>query len=413
MHKKTQIQPFNQRIQQKLVLLRFVGYFSNQFLSLLTPLIVYKLTNNPAWAAVALLLEWIPKLAMYFVAGPVVEKLGFSKVHFLFEGLRLLSLSALVAAAWLPLSVEALMIVGVAAGISQCTNALSNVVFERSVTIHWSKDQRSLGQTLLLKQDQMGCFAALALGLIIQDLKILTLVALSIQIITFILITFWKNVIHSQAANNRQSNFELTQVVRNIKQVFSNKELTVIALITLGVFTPIATGVSGLAFFLSKIDIHANQEKYRAIALIGKTVVAIALLQFIQNYLKNKSDRVLKSLATGGLLILSIGVLLLSHSNSLMLSAFILAIYVGVLGIINPWLRSTRQKIIELNVKENEKSGVTGVLSAMEPFGFILAAIILMLCTGNMHITAYISASLPLIALVLLNKLSLSIHNRQ
>lgn len=388
--------------QKRLTRLRFTGYFSNQFTSILAPLIVFKLTQSVAYAALALIIEWAPKVLVYLAGGSVVERLGFKISHTLSEIFRLLSLSGLAFACWGLSSLYGVILVGVCAGLAQCTNAVSNIIYERSVSTHWESDKRAVGQTLLLKQDQLGCFIALSLGLLFPDVKLLVLIALGIQLIATCLIFQWGSSLHESTPILKRGNSSLfSQIKQDMQELLKNKELLKVALITLMVFTPIAVGVSGLAFFIAKASSTFNQEQYRVFGLFFKTIVALVLLSGVQRVLK-KSTVKLEHLAVLGLSLISAGVFILGIAKNAEIIVLSLGIYVGCLGLLNPWLRSTRQALINNHVTAASRAGVTGLMSATEPLGFIIGALLLALTGAHLTLTVLLAATLPLLAIILL-----------
>lgn len=391
-------------IQNKIAILRLLGYIGVQFNSLLVPLLVFQITKSVSLAGFSLVIEWIPKLVFYVIGGAFVERYQSKNIHMGLEVIRLICLFFVLAGV---LNLVSVWVVAICAAAYQCANALSNILFERAVTTNWKKDDRTQGHAKIFQQDQLGCFLALLLGLIIKSLFVLSVVAITIQILTVIGVMRYSKKIH--ASNIKSDNFFL-QLKKDIKFV-KQKEVLKFVIMSFLVSLPIAFVFSAIVFLIANSQTGFNSTTYvLSFLLLVKTALSISLLQIMRKYLLIVFNE--KSLAYIGFAIILISGLILTQSLSLMWLIILVSIMGASLCLYLPWLRSQRQEMISKSIPLSSRSGVTGILIAGEALSYLMAALI-MLVFNNLFLALFITCFLAAIGFYLafnLNKQSIQLY---
>ncbi len=385
--------------QRHLALVRFLGYIGAQFNFLLVPLLVYRLSGDAVVAGGLLLLEWLPKVGVYLVGGSVLQRLGERHMHIGLETARTLSFAGLAACAWLG---APLWVLGLSAGLYQCSNAISNVVFERAVTRHWSAGQRAQGQAMLLQQDQLGCLLALALAWAWTWPEALTLCALGLQAAVAMLVALWSSDLHAQATAERAPQETRTSLRTQLKRDFGALQAPVLRqLMAFAALSLVCNAVmlSGLAFLLEHARAGVDQPAWRASLLLGKTLLALVILTGVRRALQAGVDA--WTLARLGLLLAAGTMLALALEPSAEVVWLLVLTATGCSSFVPPWLRATRQKLVEAHVASESRNGVTGILSAAEPVGYVVGGLLLSTCGTHISLLCCAAAACALLAYAL------------
>ncbi len=410
--------PFQENIkaQNFLSKIRFLGYAGVQFNALLVPLLVFKITGSLSMAGLALFIEWIPKLGFYVGSGAFIQKFGAPLVHVSLDAARLLAFIVLTLCAFInfgPLSVWA---VAICAGVYQCSSALSNVLFEQSVTRLWSPQNRSSGHARILQQDQYGSFSALIVGLLINSVAWLCSIALLIQFFNFLLVLKTKRLIYSETpaenligplsapvpsikSTKLLGHTFISQLKSDIHSI-SKIEFLKFSSIALMIGVPAAFIFSSLPFFLERSQAGMGEAtSMLSFLLLSKTLLSIIVLAFVSRSRQSLSNKIYMPFV--GLSIIALSTLILSFPLPLWIM-FASACLLGITGALYiPWLRSKRQELIVSLVTPTSRSGATGLLIAVDAASYLIAAIFLTFLGGNLMLATLMSSLVSFVALVM------------
>lgn len=390
----TPLTPAIATVQRDLVQLRMLGYIGVQFSALLVPLLVFKLSGSAALAGMALFIEWLPKLGLYLVGGSLVEHIGSARAH------RLLDVSRLVALAGLWLAAVgggSLCLVAGSAALYQCANAMSNILFERAVTLWWAPSSRSEGHTRMLKSDQWGCLVALLLGLAIPDAAWLALAALVLQTAATaqVMRRCARVYAHAPAHHVTQTTLltKLGQDARALQRGILLRFACACALVGI----PAALVFSTLTFYLERAHAGAAANaRWLALLLLVRAGFSIGILQLVQGLLRRGAGMERNLAWVGGILLL-----LGSLATAWTLPLWGMLTAVVVLGMSSnlylPRLRHLRQGLIAAHIPERSRAGVTGMLISVEACAYLVAAFLMKAMGQNL---AALSASATVLALL-------------
>ncbi len=384
--------------QTSLARLRFLGYFGVQVNALLVPLVVFQLTGSANLAGAALFIEWFPKLGLYFVSGSVVQRFGSAACHL---GLELARVAALVGISLSTLGLGSVWVVSISAALYQCANAISNTIFERSVTHWWPTDSRAQGHALMLKRDQWGCLAALLCGLTLRDPQYLALLTLGVQALSSLAVVQLRRMVHptsdSQGAARQGLRQQLLTDFRAANQAVLWKLCGLAVLLS----TPVALVFSALVFLLERAQPGiAGTTTWLSGLLLARTVASLVAMTWVQRQLRQPNRE--KAMATGGLAMLLMGCFALAPTEPVM-PVCAAVILVGVAGYLYlPWLRTLRQELIAVHVPQNSRSGATGILIGVEAGAYLVAAGLLSALGGHLGLLMGAAASMVATALWLL-----------
>jgi hypothetical protein len=380
-------------IQRQLVVLRCLGYVGVQLNAILGPLLVFKLSGSAVYAGLALLFEWLPKLGLYLVGGSLAQRFGRSATHMTLEVLRVLALGGLALSAG---NLGGLWLVAACAAAYQCCNALSNILFEGSVTQWWAPSRRALGHTLMLRADQLGCLVALLLGLAIADLWLLAGMGLLLQTGVALGVIRLRGRLHLTEVSALGTTSSLgVQLARDAKAVRVGPLLRIAAASAL-IGIPSALVFSALAFLMERAQPGAAaQTQLLSTLLLVRTGLALVALQYVQGQLRRGPRE--RTLAKQGLVLMGVSAL----ACVLPLPLVALGVVVALLGATGsfylPLLRHIRQERIVAHVEPSARSGVTGILISVEAAAYLAAALLLAL--GGESLEFIIAASVVLAAM--------------
>lgn len=389
-----------------------LGYIGVQFSALLVPLLVFKLSGSAALAGMALFVEWLPKLGLYLVGGSLVQHQGGARAHRLLDIVRLAALAGLGLAA---VGGGSLWLVAGSAALYQCANAVSNILFERAVTLWWAPAMRAQGHTRMLKSDQWGCLVALLLALAIRDAAWLALTALVVQTLATALVlrscpvAYAVSPVHDAASPmpDVAPTTLLAQLGRDARSLRRGILLRFACACALtGI--PAALVFSALTFYLERAQAGAAANaQWLSMLLLLRTGFSLAVLQLMQAQLRNGTGRERHLALLGGALLLAGS---LATAWPLPLWGMLTAVV--VLGVSSnlylPLLRHLRQGLISAHVPERSRAGVTGMLISVEACAYLVAAL-LMKCMGqNLAALSTSATVLALLGVLLLAHIALA-----
>lgn len=373
--------------QRLLWVLRLGGYAGVQLNALLVPLLVFRLSGSTALAGAALLVEWLPKLGLYLTGGSLTTRFGRQSAHLTLEGARLAALAGLgvCAMGW-----GSVWVVALCAAAYQCSNAVSNILFETAVTQWWSSPTRALGHASLLKADQLGCLLALLAGLFLAEPVWLVFAGLLLQGGLVVLVAATRRQLHAPVQPDA-SLHSLGSQLRADARAAAQGPLVRFAAAAALLGVPVALTFSALAYFLDRAQPGAaNNAHWVSVLLLLRTGLSLVVLQGVQVALK--ASRRQRPLATLGLAVLTMAAL--AVAAPLPLPGLLLA--VAVLGsagsLYMPLLRHVRQGLIGLHVPQGSRAGVTGILISVEAGAYLLAAALLATMGGQLGLMSLLAA---------------------
>lgn len=373
--------------QRLLARLRLLGYGGVQFSALLVPLLVFQVTGSASLAGAALVVEWLPKLALYLVGGSLIQRFSGAAVHVSLDVARLVALCALLASA---LGFGGLWLVAAAAATYQCANALSNVLFERAVTQWWPRERHSAGHALLLQRDQLGCFLVLAFALTVSMPEVLAAVALVLQALALGLVLHARGVIHRESRPHQRAN--LWAQIRGDLGAVAHRPPAGFAVMALMLAVPAATVLSSILFYLDQAEPKlAQPAAWMAGILLARAGISLLALEWVKKRLLPGAD---KRLAVAGFVLSLVAAVPLIVPGT---TGLVLAVSIVVLGTAScfylPWLRAERQALIERLVPAQNRRGATGVLIAVEACSYLIGAGLLVALGDSLPVLAIAAAA--------------------
>lgn len=371
--------------------LRFVTYIGAQLVALAIPLLIFKLTQSLTFAGLALLIEWLPKLGLYFSGGALVWRFG--------ERRCLLVLNLLRAAVFATLALVCLgygnvWLVAACAAVYQCANAVSNVLFESLVTRHWPPEIRASGHARLMKCDQLGCIAALLLGLVYLQPLALVLWGLAAQIICFALLArSWPLLspahTHHEGPALPQVWQQLTRDIHAVKQA----DLLSFSAMSMLVAVPFCCLFSVLAFYLNRAQPGvADNAQILSLVLLGKTVLSAGVLSWLQQRLTLRGHETRYGII-GMVMIVACAALASQPFGLPVAIVLLLLLSVGWI-LYQPWVRSLRQELVARMVPESSRGGVTGILISVEALSYLVAGGLLFITHNRLDLALLMAAGL-------------------
>lgn len=388
-------------IQQLLGYLRMGGYASVQFNALLVPLLVFQLTGSAAFAGLAMAVEGVPKLLMYLMGGSFIRRLSPTNAHIGLEVIRLLSLGVLLLAA---LGFGNMASVGLAAACFQCANAVSNIIFETSVTRWWGEAWRTQGHAFMLQRDQLGCVIALLLGIATGSAFWVAICAVVCQGALLLALLSQISSLYPKNEAMSESSAREGNVLAHVKEdivIACNRHLVRFAALTLLLGVPSALIFSALIYLLKATspDIE-DPARWISAILLARAVLATFVLEAVQQLLRRAPAK--ESLLTRFGLLLMLGatpVVTFAHDLVSLLSAVAVLATSGLFFL--PWVRAQRQELLTKWVPAQSTHGVTGILSSAEASSYLVSAALLVVFSKNLSYAVYASFGLALVGATL------------
>ncbi|TAL65762.1 MAG: hypothetical protein EPN79_11320 [Burkholderiaceae bacterium] len=380
----------HQQTQAYLIILRTLSYAGVQLNALLFPLLVYELSSSISLAGLALLAEWLPKFAFYLVGGSLMQRFGYSRAHLTLEIGRFLALLGLLACAN---GGGSLWLLAACAALYQCSNAISNIIFETSVTRWWHVATRAHGHSLMLRADQIGCLLTLMAGIALKSPSVLLIAGLVVQGLVLVNTFFKRGMLYPRQAEP----IPRAKLIRQLKSdihAASKGQLPFFALSTVMMGAPIALLISALAYYLQRAQPgSASNAQMLSALLLARSALSLVVLQFVQKHLeRGGSDN---WIAWVGAAALALSSFALAAPD---LSTLALAVCISMMGasasLYMPLLKNTRQAIVNANVSAESRSGVSGILLSVEAGAYLVAGALLWGFGSNLGLMAAVAGIL-------------------
>lgn len=380
-------------MQQTISLARFMGYMGVSFCGILVPLLIFKLTGSTTFAGLALAIEWLPKLGLYIFGGGVISYWSSKTTHLYLEIGRVVVVGLLAIAALT--SLHYWWLIGLAAMLYQCTNALSNILFENLVTAWW--ENKAEGHARLLKLDLTAGVIAAGLSLALPSLAVLLFLAFLVQGLTLAIVAHHGSAFYPK---NKSDGKGLASVLKSTQKAICiiNKSMLGLAGLSMAVTVPFTALIVVLPFVLKEvfpsIDINAQ---IIALATLARTTIAFGAMHGVRYVLAKNAS------ATPYFAFLSVGCtiagfpLFLSNSPMAMLLGLALMSLTGFLY--SPWARTLRQELIS-EEPEDLRASLTGLLISIEASTYLLGAGLVLLSHNDMKLLALL-ATAPLLVISL------------
>lgn len=380
--------PSVRQIQNRLTQLRLLGYAGVQFNALLAPLLVFQLTGSASLAGIALFIEWVPKLALYLGGGALLQRFGSSQMHGFLEAGRLGALSGLVLCA---AGFGSVWVVALAAAVYQCSNALSNVLFERAVTIWWAPDDRPAGHAAFMQQDQWGCLLALLIGLALHRPLVLAGVAWLLQAVNFACVLRIRGSLYSRTEREKGTSF--WGQLRTDFVAVAHPEIARFVVMALLLGIPSAFVFSSLAFILDRALVGAaSGTGWLSFLLLARTGFGLVTLHGVKAQLAKSQNEL--ELAIVGVAIMVVSTALLSLRIPLLAVIAGTAVLAASACLYLPWLRTERQELITNLIPESSRPGATGILIAVEAGSYLVGALILSVLGSRLDFATLLAGGL-------------------
>lgn len=368
--------------------LRFLGYIGVQFNAILTPLLIYHMTGSAAAAGLGLIIEWAPKLALYLSAGALIARFGGARIHLSLDLARLAALALTLMAS---LGLLGWVAVAIGAGLFQCSNALSNVLFETSVTRWWAPPDRHLGHARLMLRDQLGSLLALGCALLIPHPRALAALALAGQSIAFALVWRERHRLHPSSAPRAPSARLRSHLIHDLRAALSPR-FRLFALAGLCLSTAPALVFSSLALFLGRA-LGRDPSEALALALLASAASGAAALSWLASGSGSRLPGDRLALA-GSLGSAGVCLALASAGSALAVGALALTLS-GVSKLHQPWMRDSRQRALS-SLEEARRGGVTGAMISIEALSYLLAGALLAAFSARLDLALSAAAALSL-----------------
>jgi len=368
--------------------LRYLGYVSTQLCGILVPILIFQLTQNAALAGVAMMIEWAPKLFFYLAGGSCIAHYGQRRMHLLLDAVRLLSLSLLLLGT---LNLANVWLLAVAAALFQCANAVSNILFELSVTQWWDKEQRALGHSSMIKRDQYGCLTGLLLAAVLADPFILCLIALASQLATIILVHRYAPSIYQAGEKVSAAGRSILRQMRHDMAAFKRPALMRLTFFCMLTRLPIAIVFSMAVFYLHRAqpDLANPIQLFSALMLV-RGVGSVLLIEMMQRWMKRGVSEV--SLARWGYILMLLSGLAAVLPLPLLPSIVVLLSIILASILASPWQRSNRQQMLRLHTVPEAQAGVTGLMISIEASSYIAGAGLVALFGSDMTMALAVAA---------------------
>lgn len=383
------------QIRRQISRLRFTGYIGVQLSGLLVPLLVFQLTHSASLAGLALFIEWVPKLGLYMLGGSLVQCFSRRRAHLLLEATRLLAMLSLLGCA---MGMGSVWIVALAAALYQCTNAISNILFEVTVSHWWPEAERAQGHTLMMRSDQAACAVGLTLGLVMGSPLLLGVVGMVVQLIALLLARQNVKAVYPEMNESKTAQGLAAiapQICRDLKAVRKPSLLQLAACgALLGI--PVSIMYSTPVFYFDRAQPGIeNMTLLLSLVLLTKTLIISGLLGWVQHLLKKGMTEA--TLATIGIVmqVVCAGIAVL-HLPLIPAIAAMFGVCIGS-TLFTPWMRTRRQELLLREVEESSRSGATGILISVEACSRLCAAAVLTLSGNNLTIGLLTACALGLI----------------
>lgn len=345
---------------------RFTGYIGVAISALVIPVLVYRISGSVFTAGLAMMAEWVPKLATYVFGGGLVQQASPRRAYVTIEALRVLSMALLMLAA---LRSDSVVLVGAAAALLQCCNAVSNLLFESAVSRWWPAEQRGEGHAQLLRLDLMAVVLMLPL---LSWMPLPALVAVAMA-------AFAANCIGGLLIGHRvfdsagQPRLSLPRLLgrtwHNLGAIAANRSLRGLSILSVAVAVPAGVVTAQLPVFLLPVNAAlADDTVFLSTFGAIRALSAVMLISVVKKRLHAGRSRV-RLLWTSLLLTASGMAGMLMAPNSIIYCTAIVVLGLGFY-LYTIFARQRRQELIP----DSDRPSFTGLLISMEAVSYLIGA---------------------------------------
>jgi hypothetical protein len=368
-------------VQAQVIWLRFSAYVGVTLNGLLVPLVLYQITGSTSAAGLAVFAEWAPRIVLSVYGGHLAARLRSKHVHLALEIGRVVALVLLLLAV---LRVVAWPVIAVAAALYQCTNALSNILFEALVSANWSQTTRSQGHASIGQADmEAAMLASLAGWLLLKPQWVLGM-ALGLQVLVVGLVALWRHRIHAALDTTRSSQ---ALGIADIWKAWgaAGPRFKRIALLSAMTGLPLAAFLSALPFVLHAAFPRASMNLHTMALMTGvRLVLAVVVLRWVGRVLKTRAH-IPRWLVVGAYGALFVGAtFVLTNAAWLVVTGVCLVAAGQVMAM--PWLRTTRQALMPQDPAG--RLGLTGFVVMADSSSYLCAALGIYASEGSMRALA-------------------------
>lgn len=362
------------------VLARGLGYTTANFTALISPILMYTLTHSLVLAGLGLIMELIPKILVYLYGSAWIYRYSAHKIHPALEATRWICLCLLLAVAF---RLCDWWMIPLAGGLMQISNAFSNLLFEQYAS-SWNKISTQHTYTAFVQADLFGGLLATGITMLIGVPTSVLGISLCVQGCLFFFIYANKDILYpaKQSDNTTLKEWCHTEWKRPWKTFRQmDRTLWTYVLFCLCFSFPVAVLFSHLAFFLEYAYQHMiNQEFFATVNLVRLIMGFLAMTASLKLTEKGWNQHV----TFVGFLLFFMGALGLFSQHHI----FVLGILcVGVsYYLLTPWLRKTRQHLIQLPQYAQHKNELLGVMIACDACSYFMAGVLATLPISLMNI---------------------------
>lgn len=354
-------------------IIRFLKFFSGNIISIVIPLAIFNITHDLSMAGISVLLEWIPKIALYLMMGQIVS---LKSESFLKKSTYLLKLLALILGYFAIKRYIPWYYLLAVSPFSQLNAAVFNVLYEVN-SKKWSGCD-STGHAEFLKLDNLAGVCALVLCFILKDVESLMLV----DVLVCMLSVYWVfKTSHMLYDKKEKSNKKFSFKLIFSQLRYLNKPLWYNTLLDFCFNVPIAVLFAAYPFYIANaLNVSKLETSDYSLINIARTFICFVFLHVCAEYLKksNESWKVFKysiALSIG----CTIGLCLFKGYTFILISMMFGAVCFGCY----PWIRGTRQK---MSSQTKEKHAITAVVTALKSIAYLVAGGLMMIHTNPITI---------------------------
>lgn len=362
-------------------LLRFLGYIIVSLGTIISPILIYQLTNSFFYSGLLIFTEWSLKLITYLNIGLIIQKIKIKKTYFLIDILRFISFSLY----FFSYNFKLLIILLIASSLLQISNAISNTLFESLISFLWEKEKRKKMLTNLLVLDLLA-------GVIFIPIISFFSIKIMIEIVFFIL--FINLVIGLINKFFYLDTVQITKTSISIKKLLNYPKVLHFSLLSITITIPIAIVNLQLPLFLANFNQNlASSTLFLAIikSIIGLLgILSLFLFKRLNNHQNIKWN----------VIVFMISIIFLSEEKSILLFLFFLLIAnICFYNFIN-FLRNYRQN----SFSDDDRIHLTGTFIAIDGLAYILSSILTMIFSSYMKQSLWICIIACLFVMIFLIK---------
>lgn len=373
-------------LEQKIIYLtRFISYIGVSIYSIIFPILIFKISHSVKLSALIMLVEWIPKLLVYVYGGIIINYFKLKKTYIWMEICRIFVFLLFLLAFYN----HNIILLFLLAPISQCSNAISNIIFENLITYWWKNNNLHKAFSSLTYLDLIASIIIIPLMyyLSINHIIIIGLLSFSLSLLFAYIVNFK----HLSLLNGFNS-YDIS-LKDSIQFIYTSKKLLLNCFVAISFNIPIAIIGSQLPFFLAKFNTLNNQlliSNYKATS----SIIAILFLMLISFLNFN----LIIFYICIFLFLLSLLGILFSNTISLFFITIVLnSICFYIYSVFN---KKNRQQLIP----DKYKLSLTGILISIEAFSYIIASI-LSYSLNNIYYSIYFCIFIFTFSLLFIKKI--------